>query len=501
MNPITAAISAGYTVTQILNFLKNSSSKLNSKITKATASGYAANEILGLLSSSSQNDMDKEYESSGKILGKEKKRKQDLTKELLKKGIKYGSLAYATGMLGSGISNQSAQAIPPSQIIQTGLPGSVGQLPGQATRLGLPAPGPNAPTPGPMNPQGQPSPPIPQAPISPPNAPIAPNIKSNAIQALSKLGLAQNVKNMIRSGNDPKTISQILQYVMKPDQKKEFQSMMKSGEIESFDKLIEDYITESQAQQLPIQTQPSDPIQQNTPGTPPVTQINTPENTPLMQEMSPAQEQPLQEPIEPEPIQVGSQVITPDGDIGTIEHLPGKTAKIKTDLGSKIAKTDELTPVPKDPKLALQKYKELIESIPENLRSAILNMVEYDELNNNLYVKFHNGSSYFYEDIPEKDIFELKELMQPAKTSGENIFGVWAEGEGSRGAKMHQIIQRIQKERGGKGKEYKGKFKNVYDYMAYPKGLLKEEESERREREKQEKREAKIVKKPKKPNA
>jgi len=189
--------------------------------------------------------------------------------------------------------------------------------------------------------------------------------------------------------------------------------------------------------------------------------------------------------------EVGKRVITEEGDFGTIEKLPGKTAKVDVDGKKKIIKSENLTPIPDNEDEVLDLYERLMEAIPEEHRSGPLNWVGYESGTNRLQFKFNDGTNYMYDEIPESFIKDMEEVNFLAKTTGGNFYGNWSEGDPSRGAGMFKLIQKLQKERGGKGKEYSGKFKQVYSRFEYPEKLLKEKQ----QRIKEEKKRAKKAKK------
>lgn len=498
MNPISTALAAGYSAQQILKHISKIMPNLNPKIAKATASGYAANQILDFLMNSdvknSKGGKD-EYQSSGVNLAKRKKYLEEKEKKLVKQGLKFGATAAGTALAGRALMGASNAAVRPSEIIQTGLPGSVGQLPQPQSRLGLPAPGPSAPSPPTSTPpmSTMPSTPQSQTSMAPNIAPIAPPIKSSAIQSLDKLGIAQNVKNMIKANNDSETIGKIISYVLKPEKKNELQQMIKSGEIESLEKLIEDYMVESRNQQPVQQPENAQPNLINRQ----IEQQNTPIEKPSMQETQPSNEivepdiQPLNEIMKPDIIEVGSQVITPDGDIGTIEHLPGKTAKIKTDSGSNVAKTDDLTPIPQNREEIENNYEKYINSLPPNLRSKAMNSLRYDPENGILAAEWHGlPDMYLYKDLDQELINQLISTGFLNRTSGGNIWGVWVEGEESiAGSGASRIVQDLKKRLGLK--HYFGKLKNIYNINEPGQSAMREKEKIRQKQESERNREEK----------
>lgn len=190
------------------------------------------------------------------------------------------------------------------------------------------------------------------------------------------------------------------------------------------------------------------------------------------------------------PIEVGSEVITPDGNIAKIEVLPGKTAKVDSDGKKNVYETDDLVPVPENKEEILQIYDKLINAIPESARSTLAAAIGYDAQRNKVQIKFHDGTSYNYDDIDQEDIDSIINLEHLAKTTGGNYFGVYFEGEPSLGAGLSKLIKRLQQKYGGKGKEYSAKFKEIYSLYAIPEGQVREREKKEREERKRAKRNA-----------
>jgi len=178
----------------------------------------------------------------------------------------------------------------------------------------------------------------------------------------------------------------------------------------------------------------------------------------------------------------GNLVLTPQGDIGEIKSTNKGIASV--DVGGKIKtrKESELEKIPiNQPDLA-DLYENLVKAIPEQARSSVINFAGYDADANELIFRPHNGAAYVYKDIPKEFADKLKNSMFKAKTTGENFYGAWSAGEGSRFAGLSQLIRDLQKQYGGKGKEYVRKYETLVDLLAEP-------EKAKREKKKKEKNE------------
>lgn len=187
-------------------------------------------------------------------------------------------------------------------------------------------------------------------------------------------------------------------------------------------------------------------------------------------------------------------ILSPKGDLGQIESSHKGISTINVDGKKKQFHEDDLIKSPLPEKDLAQLYEDLVQAIPESERSAMINVAGYDPNHNELIFMPHDGALYVYKDIPEEFADKLKSAMFQAKTTGENFYGAWAQGEASRGAGLFQLIRELQKLYGGKGKEYVRKYEKVYDLLALPKAALKERE--RKEREEKRIREGKKPRKP-----
>ena len=115
----------------------------------------------------------------------------------------------------------------------------------------------------------------------------------------------------------------------------------------------------------------------------------------------------------------------------------------------------------------------MINKIPEHLRSSVANWVGYNDEKNLLQIKFHSGDAYTFKNIPPEFVRKLEAVEHVAKTTGGNIYAVWEEGEASRGAGISQLIQELQKQYGGKGKEYEVKFRQSIFFLWFTRAIVK----------------------------
>jgi len=427
---ITKALSSGFTTNQVVKMLIKQFPQYKEQIEKALALGYGADKIIQHIT----KDKKGQPTISNEFLT-ESERQSKLERE--NKGFR-NKVAGATALAAGAA---AATALMPGAA-QAAMGGIQGMLGGGQPQGPSPTPSPMDQTPGQtVGAQVQAPGTIPNVPIPPIGqqqlpTPQAPQIDSQKI--IKEMGLEGQIKNLQKAGNDSEAIAAGVEASMRPEQKKWLQSQTQAPVSE----IIKDYLTKSP------------------------------------QEIS----------KEPAELKVGSEVITPDGDIANIEDLPGKTVKTTSNGRKNVYETEDLIAVPENKDEILSIYDKLIQAIPESARSTMVSAIGYDPKNNKAQVKFHDGTSYVYEDIDQEDIDSILNLENLAKTTGGNYFGVHFEGEPSLGAGMSKLIKRLQEKYGGKGKEYSGKFKEVYSLYAIPEGKRREREKAEREAKKKAKR-------------
>lgn len=93
-------------------------------------------------------------------------------------------------------------------------------------------------------------------------------------------------------------------------------------------------------------------------------------------------------------------------------------------------------------------------ALKKDLASSVIKKTEYNKDRDELRVIFNNNHTYMYEDVPEEVYQNLTKGGTPAKTKGENEFGMWWVGKKpSLGATFNQLIKK-----GGYG------YKRIEDY-------------------------------------
>ncbi len=444
---IQQAISMGYNAKQILGFLSSKIPGLKKGIKKAQESGYPEQMILQFLSNqipskntkAAQEQLTDQQQYLKNVGIKTKQERDEDRNQFIKTAAQVGLAGVSAYKLGTslGLLGRSGSAAQPSSI----MPALTGQK-----QLGMPSPGPKVETQTMQQPQA--APPAGQGtsqtpgPLTP-QVPRAPNPKHPDL--IKQMGL-ETVIEGLKGKENPQTIAQVLeQHFINPAQKKWLQTQT-SDPLEN---IVGDYLSSKEQ--------------------PPNESLETGSNL-----------------VEEEPVK--NTVLTPNGDIGSIESEEKGVASVDVDGKKKKFRDQDIIKSPIPEKDMGELYEELINKIPESERSAVINVAGYDPNHNELIFMPHTGALYVYKDIPPEFAEKLKGAMFKAKTTGENLYGAWAEGESSRFAGLYQLIKELQKIYGGKGKEYVRKYEKVYDFLAIPKSELKEKERKKREEERKRKK-------------
>lgn len=481
MNPIFEALEEGHSPEEVIAYLSRMMPQMVPAIKKATRSGYSIQQILGFLSKNfDQEDRTGMSESERHAAN----RRADA--ERTKFGLKMAATAVAAPMAAYAARSALSRALPSSltnilnptpsptspqppgapQPPQQALPSIPGAVAGGQPPSVPPSPQPQGPSPistvSSQPPIVQPST-IPQ----PPQTPQDQGISTNASQVLAGHGGAKmKIDELAKSGNGPEEISAYFEKFNKGTKKR-----LEKEAGQPFEKIVEDYI----AQNPPAQAEAKEVIEPTAP------------------EAAEA---------EPEPIKKADTVATPQG-IGEVKEIRNGQAIVEVDGKLHKVKEEELEASPLPEKDLADLHDDLMRGIEAETGEEISRMVDfagYDPVKNRLAFLPHTGALYTYENISPEDVALLTDILSVRKTSGENFIGAWKAGSKSPiGAAMSKLIQKLQAEAGGKGKEYSGKFETVYRATEPAKLASKKKKAEQvkadRERAKAEKEERKKKKK------
>jgi hypothetical protein len=449
VNPILQAIDEGYSAEDVIKYIAKVMPTLVPKVQKAVSNGYSLKEIVGFLAKSSSNQ-----DISGLSTSQIHARNRQVDSKLAQKGLMAAGALAASPIAASAVRSAFSRALP-RQIVQ----GAIHQNGGVDIPVGL------SQSQQPIFPQGQEiqsinqtqKPPLQSSSASQPpvNAPniqqqqqqIQPEVKTiNVNELLSKSGLKKHVDELSKRTKDPKQIAALL-YNRFPAEMKEFQA--KAGK--NMEDALQDYLGEN-------------PVSDNLKAT---------------EEKTTTEQQPK--------IEKSSIVASPNG-IGQIRSIRNGEALI--DIGGKLhkAKEEELIQSPLPEKDLADLYNDVISGIEKESGQQVSRNVYwagYDPNTNELAYLPHDGGLYIYDDISPNDAKELTNLLSQRKSTGQNYIGAWTKGSSSPiGAQMYQLIQRLQKERGGKGSEYANKFMKVYDALELAKSAAKKQYEERKKKAK-----------------
>ena len=442
---LAAANAAGYTAKQVLNFLARTYPQLSTHIQMASTAGYTADQISKYLSrygpkafkqfakgqAGPQNVPYKEEETNPYIKKENTIREKEQIPEGLKTAGKVG-LGLAGGALGAYALKRAAPAI-----VSSLFGGQSGQQTAENPVIGGPAVG--------------------QQPIQQIPAEKIPLPKGNVSNLFDQMGLGTQVKQM-SSSQPPDVIAKILdQHMLSPSQKK----WLKEQTNEPLENLVQQYLSQPSSSDQGAVEDTALPEQKK--------EQTLEQETPLQ---TPEVEQPAPEPIKPE---IANQeenkkksVFLPNGEVGRVISEKDGIAKVEVNGEIKHRKVSDLEEAPLDLDHLANLYEELTNAIPESERSSVMNFAGYDSNANELAFRPHGGALYVYKDIPQEFADKLQNAMFKAKTTGQNFYGAWAKGENSRFAGLSELIRQLQKEYGGRGKEYVRKYETVHDFLAIP---------------------------------
>lgn len=86
--------------------------------------------------------------------------------------------------------------------------------------------------------------------------------------------------------------------------------------------------------------------------------------------------------------------------------------------------------------------KEVKNELAEDMASSVIRKMHWDRKKKTLEIIFNGGARYHYYDFPKSEFNKLRKAGTPAKTSGENEYGVWWVGKNpSLGATFHEVIK------------------------------------------------------------
>ena len=512
---IQQAITMGYTAAQILKFISNKFKSSSSGITNAQKQGYDDEEILRFLSGKikpkNKKNLDNQLSSQEKYLKSvginTKEEKSDTRNRFLSSAIGTGITAigaYNTYKNYDGMLKGLGQTFGLGGTSPNPLNNS------ETSARGMPAPGPNAETNPELTPSGfpiRPQDPQNQQPPEPEPIQLDPSIPED--QAIQNIQDRQSESNrLFELASQPKASRENMTPFMQTAR-----SLIKKGDIKDADTFdsFRKYWTATEGNQRgsPLiefeKFRVSQPRQESMVGK--EQQPNIPnlaqDNAQNMQNMSQNvpntsdfKENNPQNEINGnfEPIKKNDTAISPLG-LGTVKGIHNGKAIVEIDGKNHLIDESDLQTSPIAEKDLADLYDDMIDGIEKHTGKDVSRNVEwagYDPKTNELAYKPHGSDFYVYDNISPEMKAELESFLTKRKTTGENFIGAWKAGSDSpMGAAMNTLLQRLQKERGGKGNEYRNRFDTIYDAIEPARSASKEKkklsaklESERKKAEK-----------------
>lgn len=431
---LMSALAQGYSSSQIIKWLSTNSKKFSKQIKSALSQGYTDDQILTYLTKGKHASHGERNKMLGGMTEGEKGARIFNVPTDWSKVKQVGELA-ATAATGYGIAKAAPAAV-------QGIKGLFkGQNPFLAPNIG-PKPMANAPTQAPqVAPASQAT--IPTHPVSsqtnnaqaaqpaqsqPPNPQPQSQIPpQQSIQIIGQLGVADQIKNLQKTGNTPEAIATAVSVSMKPNQKKWLEEQMKAGTAKSLPEMVDDFMS-----QAPQEIQQAG--EQNAP--------STQENVQKIEEIE-------------KPLSKGETVSSISGKTGQLQSIREKEALVKDDDGKlHKVKVEDLVAIPdeiknKDYHSIAQEY---ISTFPEEGKGSLsdaLSVMAYDPQKNELIAAFPDNPTkmWRYSNV-EPELYEeiISASTAPKTSGGTGIPGTWnVNTADSRGSPFRKISQNKEK--------------------------------------------------------
>jgi len=457
MTGIITALASGISEKKIIEFLMRKFPQLAPRIQQAIEAGMSPKKILDFFSKDQSfeklQEMNREYSTNfygNPLVQAEKIRSQNIAQDPtshLQRKVQQGletAGKYGAGALGAYV---LSRALPSA--LQQLAPGLLQQPVGAQA---APAQAPQQQIPAQIAQQSQ------EQPV------IEPSKSALHADLIKEMGFADRIQNMAKAMSIPDIVGVLEQYLMSPAQKK----WLKEKTKEPLENIVKDFISSN-----PVVTK-EEKKPEETPIPSPVSKVAEPEIPKMGKSEIPSEQK--------------KTVALPSGDIGTIESEKNGIAKILVDGKEKHRKLDEVIQSPLPQKDLADLYNDVIAGIERESGTEVSRNVYwagYDPKTNELIYIPHGGRAYIYDNISEEDKNSLTDVLTQRKSTGQNYIGAWAKGSKSPiGAAMYQLIQKLQKERGGKGNEYKNRFETIYDALELAKEHARKKHAEKKKAKK-----------------
>ncbi len=502
MNIIRNALTQGYSYDNVMEFLLRRFPHARRQIETAIARGFSAEKIIKYLSGG-RNEVNAPTTEHEKTLLSDKEKQRNLAKKIGTGALIAGGAALA----GTGFASRALQA--GSSILGGALPRDEERPVQQIPQKNIPQL--QNPSSGPINPEPQVGPShvgptigqqVAQQASQPVGQSLQPNPSLPTPQApqedlgalLDQLGIRQKV-DALRNNNPPEIISKVIASQLPRDQLKAIQD----NKI-PLDQIIGEYVKQTpqmpNMQQRINQGESSAQSTQKRPAT--IEYIKSlhdaykkqnlkipfskviQSNTDLSEEESARiakafTEKQNEEPTSPQSnveqpnrMEIGRTVSLPDGKTGTVEGIRQGIASIEADGKKYHRKEEDLIESPFSNEELINQVQDIL-NIPEIDRSSIVSLFNYDPVDKQIFIQFHNGTTTKYLDVDPEKVFRIANKMGIPVSEGKNIFGAWSpKDKKSLGATLIQEIIRDPKyKKSPPGQEPNPNYRNLetlYDY-------------------------------------
>lgn len=423
------AVNAGYSAEQVLEFLVSSFPYLGKRLRQARQIGHDARSIVQSFQGVSKEKL--------RELDEKARSSRDINFNPIVQGQEATRQSSGQGQIRETASNLKNIGLATGGALLAGgaLKNVLPEIAGAISQRGVPK------TPGPSSPMATPET-MGEAPQDLSQAPAnelglaAEQIKEqvqgrpDAQDLIREMGLEQRIKNL-QSNNPPEVVGPAIKSMLTPGQK----TWLKSQTNQPIEEIVNEYL------------QTSAP----------------PEET------------------------KAKLVALPDGKVGTLVDERQGIGTVEMDDG-KINRR-KLADMAEEPPDLEKQITDLIASIPEDERSAVLAFASYTpeaEIESEgkkikmpfMGVQFHNGDFYMYPGVSKSQFDKVVSKAVKAKTTGENPWHAFTAGDPSRGAGMHELIKELEKEFGKNFIKFQAS--EGYDYFKRIRKIVKELERKRK---------------------
>lgn len=242
---------------------------------------------------------------------------------------------------------------------------------------------------------------------------------------LDAMKLKPTIEKMLKAGNQPDVIADLIGFKMTPGEKawvKE-QGVDTPSLVKSYaDKVIAEQgqgPTEDQKLGSMVNPLPNEGVPQKNENQPQAALDQSAESNDMIEN----------EPEEPKPLTAGASVMLPNGDLGKVTEVDGRKVSLDVDGKKKQAPIEHaLRPSDHALEYTEQEVENIISKIPESDRSTAFYV--YQPLGDGLVwveLTSNAGDGYLYENVPDELSEQILSASTAPKTTGENLFGVYSQ--------------------------------------------------------------------------